>query len=467
MIIVGGIFPPALKLFAMKNVIFIFLGLFWLCACTKSEPVINNEEELPSPENESKVIKTEVKRSNGKWALYRDGKPYFIKGAGGGGEYVMWDNLKKYGGNSMRIYGINDNTSAALNMAEANELSVMIGISLPGENGFDYKDPVKCKTQLENIRRNILKYKDHPAVLAWAIGNEIIGVNSSPEIFGFMNDVSEMIHQVDTNHPTLIVTAGITTDLANKIADYIPDLDFVGVNWYAAIHLIYPNISQSRLNKPYVITEWGINGPWEVGKTPWGTSVEPSSRVKAEQFRNRYANHIVSHDDLCLGSYGFLWGQKPEGSPTWFGLFFNGEALEMVDELTKAWTGEYPDNRAPSILNSTLNGFAAKGNVIIKNKETNKYTHEIYDFENDELTVEYLIRPDNTTEGLIDDGKHSLPYLPNIISDETLTSCKLSFNENHNGKSFRLFVFLRDSKNRIATENRPFKVELENINVKK
>lgn len=362
----------------------------------------------------------------------------------------------------MRIYAMDNNTMTTLEMAKSNNLSVMIGISLSGENGFDYKDPAKCKTKLENIRQNVLRYKDHPATLAWAIGNEIIGEKSSPEMFGFMNDVSKMIHEVDGNHPTLIVTAGITTSLANKIAEFIPDLDFIGVNWYAAISQIYTNVIKSKLNKSYVVTEWGTNGPWEVAKTSWGIPIEPSSRVKGEQFRNRYINHIVSHDDLCLGSYAFLWGQKSEGTPTWFGLFFNGEVVEMVDELSNVWSGKYPDNRAPSILNSAINGIKSKENIIIKDKTFNIYTHEVCDLEGDELTVEYIVRPANTTEGLINDEEHSLSYLPGIIFDETLTSCKLSFDEKHNGKSYRLFVFLRDGNNRIATENIPFKVNLEN-----
>lgn len=452
-----------------KCIYILFLNLLWLCACSKSESIEdNNDNKLPPPEKESKAIKTEVKKHNNKWTLYRGGKPYFIKGAScGGGGYILWDNLKKYGGNSMRIYSMDNNTMDALDMAKSNDLSVMIGISLPGENGFDYKNSAKCKSRLENIRLNILKYKDHPAVLGWAIGNEIIGINSSPEMLGFMNDVSKMIHEVDINHPTLIVTAGITTPLANIIAESIPDLDFVGVNWYAAISQIYPNIIKSKLDKPYVVTEWGTNGPWEVAKTSWGTSIEPSSRVKGEQFRNRYTNHIVSHDDLCLGSYAFLWGQKSEGTPTWFGLFFNGEVVEMVDELSNAWNGKYPDNRAPSILSSAINGIESKGNIIIKNKTSNIYTQKVCDLEGNQLTVEYIVRPANTTEGLINDEEHSLSYLPDIISDETLTSCKLSFGEKHNGKSYRLFVFLRDGNNRIATENIPFKVDLENINVEK
>lgn len=446
----------------MKNNLWIAALFSVLYACSSGP--LGTEEEVPLPPEPEKpqIIKTELRKEEGNWVMYRNDTPYFLKGAcSGGGGAVLWDNLRELGGNTMRIYAVDNNTKDVLEMAQANGITVMMGLSLAGQNGFDYKDKAKCSKLIEDTKAKVRKYKNHPAVLAWAIGNEIISTGSSAEMLKCMNDLSEMIHEEDANHPTLIVTAGITVPLANIIAEQIPDIDFLGINYYAAISLIYDVMAKSSFKKPYVVTEWGVNGPWEVATTPWGIAVEPSSKEKAENFKNRYANHIVSHPDLCLGSYAFLWGQKTEGSPIWFGLSFNGEMTESVDELSKAWTGTYPTNRAPSVVESAINGIIPKKECIISKEEDNIYTHKITDPDGDKIIVEYLIRPENTTDGLVDDSNHSLSHLPGIIYDESLNSCKLRFNASHNGKAFRLYVFVRDGKGRIATEVRPLKVKFD------
>jgi hypothetical protein len=47
--------------------------------------------------------KVEIKKTKEKFELYRNGKPYFIKGAGG---YSYYDQLKQCGGNSIRLWTV-------------------------------------------------------------------------------------------------------------------------------------------------------------------------------------------------------------------------------------------------------------------------------------------------------------------------------------------------------------------------
>ena len=45
--------------------------------------------------------------------------------------------------------------------------------SLPIRQQPDYDDPEAVAAQLATMREEVLKYRDHPAVLAWLIGNEL------------------------------------------------------------------------------------------------------------------------------------------------------------------------------------------------------------------------------------------------------------------------------------------------------
>ena len=61
-----------------------------------------------------------VKNKNG-YQLIKDGKPFYIKGAGGTGKL---EKLKEYGGNSIRTLGIDSETDELLEDAKKNDISV-------------------------------------------------------------------------------------------------------------------------------------------------------------------------------------------------------------------------------------------------------------------------------------------------------------------------------------------------------
>ena len=49
----------------------------------------------------------------------------------------------------------------------------------------------------EKLREEVLKYKDHPALLAWGIGNELNLQYKNPKVWNAVNDIAKMIHEVD------------------------------------------------------------------------------------------------------------------------------------------------------------------------------------------------------------------------------------------------------------------------------
>lgn len=99
---------------------------------------------------QDKSIKTEIIEQDGGYTLLRDGKPYFIKGAGGT-RYM--DRLKEYGGNSIRTWGTN-NAQQILDEAQRLGLTVTMGINMARErHGFDYDDAAAVAEQLARFAR--------------------------------------------------------------------------------------------------------------------------------------------------------------------------------------------------------------------------------------------------------------------------------------------------------------------------
>ena len=71
-----------------------------------------------------------------------------------------------------------------LDRAHSLGLTVMMCIEIGRERlKFNYDDSKAVARQLEYARREVLKYKDHPALLAWMIGNEPNLRYKNPKVF--------------------------------------------------------------------------------------------------------------------------------------------------------------------------------------------------------------------------------------------------------------------------------------------
>ena len=114
---------------------------------------------------------TKLTKVDGAWKMIHQGKEVFIKGAGGNGSRPL---LLESGANSIRTWGA-EGLGEVLDQAQKDGLLVTAGIWLEHRGGFDYGDPVAVKRQLEMCREIVRKHKSHPALLAWAFGNEMEG----------------------------------------------------------------------------------------------------------------------------------------------------------------------------------------------------------------------------------------------------------------------------------------------------
>ncbi len=104
------------------------------------------------------------------YELQRGNAPYYVKGAGGS---VHMDKVVAAGGNSVRLWGA-ENAQEVLDEAQKKGLTVMLGLWMPPErHGFDYSDKWACEDQVAQFKSVVNKYKNHPALLLWGVGNEV------------------------------------------------------------------------------------------------------------------------------------------------------------------------------------------------------------------------------------------------------------------------------------------------------
>jgi len=406
-----------------------------------------------APQN-GEVQKVEIRKTGTGYTFIRNGQPYFVKGAGGTSET---EAIKVAGGNSFRTWGTG-NGGAHLDRAEKLGLTVTMGLDVARErHGFNYDDPAAVKKQLERLRKEVQKYKNHPALLAWGIGNELNLDYKNPNVWVAVNDIAKMIHEEDPNHPATTMLAGINQKEIDHIKAKSPALDFLSVQVYGGLAKVPQQLQTTGWNGPYLVTEWGPTGHWECPKTSWGAPVEETSSEKAEVYKTRYEASILK-DKNCLGSYVFLWGQKQERTPTWYGLFTEaGETSEVFDVMQYEWSNKWPQNRAPSISSLKIDGKTARSSIHLNPQEKYLIVLSASDPDNDKLSVRWELMPEATDLGQGGDKESRPVAIPNMVTSSSLTNAMLTVPTNLG--AYRLFVYVSDGHNHVATANIPFFVQ--------
>ncbi|RPI23344.1 MAG: hypothetical protein EHM61_19980 [Acidobacteria bacterium] len=400
-------------------------------------------------------VKVELKQANGKYRLHVNGKEFFVKGAGC--EFGNIEKLGQHGANSFRTWRTENGRSSGqeiLDRAQKAGLLVLMGLELiPDRRGFDYNDTAAVAKQFASVKEQVLKYKDHPALLGWLIGNELNLFYKNPKVWDAVNDVAKFIHEVDPNHPAATALAGIGKEAVDEIKKRAPALDFITVQFYADIVNLQKRLQDAGWTGPYIVTEWGATGHWEVPTTEWKAPIEETSSMKAKAFAERYQKAILADPDRCLGSYVFLWGQKQERTPTWYGMFTQaGEEMETVDVMHEIWNGKPPANRTPQLRSITLNGKTPYQNARLKPEEPISAVIDAADPDGDAIQYVFEIMPESTDLGTGGDFETTPPVLSTLKSDKGTMALKAPAKEG----AYRLFFYAKDGKGHCGTGNIPF-----------
>lgn len=442
----------------MKNIFTICFCFIALMGC-KNGNSKQNTTKLELNTLKSKVAKVTIKNTEGKYQLLVNNEPFYIKGAGL--EFGNIPALAKHNGNSFRTWRTDNGEQSGkevLDEAHKYGLMVTMGIEVARErHGFDYNDEAAVKEQKERIRKEVLEFKDHPSLLIWAIGNELNLRSTNPRVWDAVNDISKMIHDIDPNHPTTTTLAGMSQQDIEYIKERCKNIDILSIQLYGSIVKLPKFLKDFGWTGPYMVTEWGATGHWEVPKTSWDIPIEENSSVKAANYLKRHQIAIESDTTQCLGSYVFLWGQKQERTPTWYGVFLeDGKETESVDVMHYIWSKKWPENRTPQIKSFTLNNKTAYQSVILKPNKDAKATIDIVDFENNTINYSWEVLRESTD--LKDGGdKENRPESIDIQLTRNQNR-EINFKLSEKG-NYRLFVYADDGYNHAATANIPFKVE--------
>ncbi len=291
-------------------------------------------------------------------------------------------------------------------------------------------------------------------LMIWGIGNELNLRYNNPKVWDAVNDISKMIHEVDSNHLTTTSLAGISEKEVSLINERCTDLDLLAIQMYGDLPDLPKLIKEYGWKGAYIVTEWGATGHWEVPKTKWDAPIEENSTLKAANYLKRYQGGIEADTLQCIGSYVFLWGNKQERTPTWYGIFLeDGKETESVDVMHYIWNGKWPENRTPQIDSFTLNSKTAYDSVELDADEEYTAIIKIKDFEEDSIQYTWEILPESTDLG--DGGDYEErpeEVIINIVSKE---NGQLKFKSPKSG-TYRLFVYADDGNGHAANANIPF-----------
>ncbi len=383
-----------------------------------------------------------LKQTADGWQLLRDGQPYYVRGAGGLGSLA---GLSAAGANSNRTWGVGEQTRVRLDEAERQGISVAVGIWLEHERlkKLDYSNAEQVEAQAQQVLGHVRDLKNHPAVLVWGIGNEMEGDGSNVAIWKHIEDVARRVKEIDPNHPTMTVIAEMGETKIQSIHEHCPSIDIIGINSYGGSKSVPERYRTNGGTKPYIVTEFGPIGTWEVKKNDFEAIEEASTGDKVEMYRGAY-QAFAKDEQLCLGSYAFLWGNKQEATATWFGMLLpDGKRLATANAMSQLWSGKAPKNQCPVIKSLKLAGH----NQVLPGT-TVEATLEVVDAEGDELQVRWELVPEADSYVTGGDFQETPPSVKGAFLKQDSDGAEIKLPSEKG--IYRLYVYVEDEKHQNA-----------------
>lgn len=380
-----------------------------------------------------------------------DGQPFAVRGGAGEGHL---DLLKNAGGTTLRTWG--GDPGATLEAAQRAGLKVIVGLWMGHPRlGADYADPAFVARQLAELSGIVEKYRDHPALLMWGVGNEIeVDTRDDSRLWPAIEEVARRVKALDPNHPTMAVIAEMGDGKVSKIKALAPSVDVLGVNSYGgALYTIGPRAREQGWTGPVVVTEAGALGHWQAARTPWGAPFELTSTQKAIEFRR----YLKSLNEQSVGALVFFWGQKQEVTPSYHSLFLpSGEWTETLESMAETWGGTTPGgNHAPRIATLRFAHDESAPFASFTAQTGGEVMLEAHDPDGDPIDITWEIMEESTARSVGGDPEEPPRRHPGAVTGRGSRGALIG--PLPPGR-YRVFVEIGDGRGASATGNLPFEV---------
>ncbi|MBT1100392.1 discoidin domain-containing protein [Streptomyces sp. Tu10] len=361
---------------------------------------------LPVPAAQAAGSVVKVTGSQGAWQLTVNGAPYTVKGLTWGpsvadaGQYMP--DVKSMGVNTIRTWGTDATTKPLLDTAAANGIKVIAGFWLqpgggPGSGGcVNYLTDTAYKNDmLAEFPKWVETYKDHEGVLMWNVGNEsVLGLQNCyngdaleqqrDAYTTFVNEIAKKIHAVDPNHP--VTSTDAWTGAWPYYKKNAPDLDLYAVNSYDAVCDIRDTWESGGYDKPYIVTEGGPAGEWEVPDDANGVPDEPGDVAKAEGYQRAW-DCVDGHEGVALGATLFHYGTEYDFGGVWFNLLPAGQKRLSYYAVKEAFGADTSGDNTPPVIS----GMAVDNASAVQAGKPFTFRASVSDPDGDALTHQVLV----------------------------------------------------------------------------
>jgi len=308
---------------------------------------------------------TTIQKNGNEWQLMVDGEHFDIKGVTFGYDNdtnkfeSYFQDLQFLGVNTIRTWGTSDNTSKLLDVAHAHGIKVMVGIwmrhgraGMEDDDSFNYLNDKKgMEAMYDEAIATVEKYKNHPAVLTWGVGNEVylnMATDAEKEAYSkLLERICSTIKDIDPDHPITSVEAWtLGLDWWEKL---VPSIDIYGLNSYGAgAGFLEEELKKRDIDKPYIITEFGVTGEWDISEQKNGIKVEPNDQQKYDAIATGF-HEWIENKASCLGVFVFHYSNGDEFAAPWLFTHYKKYYRPQYWAIREAYTGKKPENYVPVI----------------------------------------------------------------------------------------------------------------------
>lgn len=301
--------------------------------------------------------KVEIRRGR----MYVDGVEFYVKGAAATMEHTA---MAAFGANTCRVYSLG--SAGLLDRLYEAGLMCYAGLGAPSYKSLagspDYDDADFREEMIRLSLEKVRKFKDHPALLCWSLGNEAESGGKNREgLFIYYGALASAIKELDPYHPVTITMTEVPEKWeADFINSHCGDVDFVSYNTYYSFLNDHRDfrafLAGIGMTKPYMITEYGPTGTWNRKHedlsdriNDWGALIQLSSEEAALRYIDCY--NLISAFDNCLGGIAFWWGYQTHGEVLGWYPFYTKDLhmLPAVHALESCWKDIPYDSKAPRI----------------------------------------------------------------------------------------------------------------------